>query len=98
MHYLLGTDIGTSGTKTILMDTEGNLIAQDLQEYDVLTPKPLWAEQWPVVWLDATKTSIKNTVQKSGIPAGKVRSIATRGLDGGSGIPLDEKMEPVRPC
>lgn len=68
MNYLLGTDIGTSGTKTILMDTDGNLIAQDLQEYDVLTPKPLWAEQWPSVWLDAAKASIKNTVLKSGIP------------------------------
>jgi len=98
MNYLLGTDIGTSGTKTILMDTNGNLIAQDLQEYDVLTPKPLWAEQWPDVWLDATKTSIKNTVQKSGIPADKIRGIAISGLYGGSGIPLDEKMEPVRPC
>ncbi|GAA3333535.1 hypothetical protein GCM10020331_097950 [Ectobacillus funiculus] len=41
--------------KTILMDTDGNLIAQDLQEYDVLTPKPLWAEQWPDVWLHAAK-------------------------------------------
>ena len=50
MNYLLGTDIGTSGTKTILMDTEGKLVAQDLQEYDVLTPAPLWAEQWPDVW------------------------------------------------
>ena len=98
MNYLLGTDIGTSGTKTILMDTEGNLIAQDLQEYDVLTPKPLWAEQWPDVWLDATKTSIKNTVQKSEIPVEKIRGIAISGLYGGSGIPLDEKMEPVRPC
>jgi ribulokinase len=98
MNYLLGTDIGTSGTKTILMDTEGNLIAQDLQEYDVLTPKPLWAEQWPDVWLDATKTSIKNTVQKSEIPIEKIRGIAISGLYGGSGIPLDEKMEPVRPC
>ena len=29
MNYLLGTDIGTSGTKTILMDTTGKLIAQD---------------------------------------------------------------------
>lgn len=55
MNYLLGTDIGTSGTKTILMDTNGKLIAQDLQEYDVLTPAPLWAEQWPDVWYEATK-------------------------------------------
>ncbi|MFB4475255.1 FGGY family carbohydrate kinase [Oceanobacillus caeni] len=96
MNYLLGTDIGTSGTKTILMDTVGNLIAQDLQEYDVLTPKHLWAEQWPDVWLDATKKSIKNTVKKSGIPAEKIRGIAISGLYGGSGIPLDKEMKPVR--
>ncbi|WP_160725882.1 FGGY-family carbohydrate kinase [Bacillus sp. USDA818B3_A] len=98
MNYLLGTDIGTSGTKTILMDTDGNLIAQDLQEYDVLTPKLLWAEQWPDVWLEAAKTSIKNTVHKSGIAAENIRGIAISGLYGGSGIPLDEKMEPVRSC
>ena len=73
MNYLLGTDIGTSGTKTILMDTNGKLIAQDLQEYDVLTPAPLWAEQWPDVWYEATKDSIRNTVAKAkeaGIAAG----------------------------
>lgn len=49
MKYLLGTDIGTSGTKTILMNTEGKLISQDLEEYDVLTPKPLWAEQLSLI-------------------------------------------------
>lgn len=98
MFYLLGTDIGTSGTKTILMDINGNLIAQDLQEYDVLTPMPLWAEQWPDVWLTAAKTSIKNTVKKANVPAENIRGIAISGLYGGSGIPLDEHMEPVRPC
>ena len=65
MNYLLGTDIGTSGTKTIMMDTNGKLISQDLQEYDVLTPKPLYAEQWPDVWYEATKDSIRNCVAKA---------------------------------
>lgn len=98
MEYLLGTDIGTSGTKTVLMDTKGNLIAQDLQEYDVLTPYPLWAEQWPDVWLAGAVASIKNTVEKSNVPPEQIRAIAVSGLYGGSGIPLDENMEPVRPC
>ena len=39
MEYLLGTDIGTSGTKTILMDTEGNLIAKHLVECIILSVK-----------------------------------------------------------
>lgn len=98
MDYLLGTDIGTSGTKTIMMDTNGRLIAQDLQEYDVLTPKPLWAEQWPDVWLHATKKSIANTVSKSGVNPQDIKGIAISGLYGGSGIPLDENMKPIRPC
>jgi len=98
MQYLLGTDIGTSGTKTILTDLKGTLIAKDLQEYGVLTPKQLWAEQWPDVWYEATLTSIRNTVKKAGVDAKDIKGIAISGLYGGSGIPLDEKMEPVRPC
>ena len=80
------------------MDTEGKLIAQNLQEYDVLTPKPLWAEQWPEVWTDAALASIKNTVKESGINPRDIRGIAISGLYGGSGIPLDDQMKPVRPC
>ena len=98
MNYLLGTDIGTSGTKTILTDLKGNVIAQDLQETDILTPHPLWAEQWPDVWLNAVKASVKNTVAKSGVKAEDIKAIAISGLYGGSGIPLDVNGEPVRPC
>ena len=98
MNYLIGTDIGTSGTKSILMDTNGKLIAQDLEEYDVLTPKPLWAEQWPDVWVDATKESIKQTVAKSGVDPKDIKGIGISGLYGGSGVPVDENIEPVRPC
>lgn len=101
MNYLLGTDIGTSGTKTILMDTEGKLISQDLQEYDVLTPRPLWAEQWPDVWYEATVESIKNTVSKAleqGVKKEEIKGIAISGLYGGSGVPLDAEMKPIRPC
>ena len=98
MDYLIGTDVGTSGTKSILMDTAGNLIAQDLQEYDVLTPRPLWAEQWPGVWLEAAKNSIRGTVEKADVDPADVKGLCVSGLYGGSGVPLDEHMEPVRPC
>ena len=51
MNYLIGTDIGTSGTKSIVMDTNGALLASSLAEYGVTTPRALWAEQWPEVWV-----------------------------------------------
>lgn len=72
------------------------MLAQDLHETDILTPQPLWAEQWPDVWLDAAKTSIWNTVAKSSVDAKDIRAIAISGLYGGSGIPLDAEMKPVR--
>lgn len=97
MKYLIGTDIGTSGTKSILMDTNGKLLAQDLEEYDVLTPKPLWAEQWPKVWLKGAKNSIRAVVKKSGVDANDIAGLGISGLYGGSGIPVDKNMEPVRP-
>lgn len=98
MHYLIGTDIGTSGTKTIIMDTEGKLISSDLQEYDILTPKPLWAEQWPDVWLDAVKRSIRAAKEKANISADDIKGITISGLYGGSGVPVDMNMKAVRPC
>lgn len=98
MKYLLGTDIGTSGVKTILMNLKGELISCDSQEYNVLTPKPLWAEQWAEVWLEATKKTIAHTVKKSGIKQKDIKAICISGLYGGSGVPLDKNMKSVRPC
>ncbi len=96
--YLIGTDIGTSGTKSIIMDTEGDLIASALSEYDVLIPRALWAEQWPDVWVEAVKESIKNVVTKSNVDPKQIAGICISGLYGGSGIPCDQNMEPIRPC
>ncbi len=38
MSYLLGVDIGTSGTKTVLYDELGNTIASSLEEYPLYQP------------------------------------------------------------
>jgi sugar (pentulose or hexulose) kinase len=96
--YLIGTDIGTSSTKTIIMDTEGKLVFSVSADYGVLTPKHLWAEQWGDIWADAAIKTIKEAVWGSGITPADVAGICISGLYGGSGIPLDAAMNPVRPC
>lgn len=97
MNYLIGTDIGTSGTKSVLMDISGKLITQSLVEYDVLTPKPLWAEQWASVWLAAAKQSIKQVITNSGVTPTDIKGIGISALYGGSGIPVDAEGKEVRP-
>ncbi len=43
-HYLLGTDIGSTLTKTVLVDLAGREIATASAEYGTLRPHALWAE------------------------------------------------------
>ena len=66
MDYYLGIDIGTSGTKTLLIDSEGSSIASNTEEYPLYTPKPLWAEQDPEDWWNAACVTIKKTIADGG--------------------------------
>ncbi|HID86859.1 MAG TPA: hypothetical protein EYP55_05700 [Anaerolineae bacterium] len=45
--FLLGVDIGTLGSKGVVVDPEGRVLAQHFCEHDVLHPKPGWAEHDP---------------------------------------------------
>lgn len=65
MRYLLGVDLGTSGTKTVLFDENGQTIASKTIEYPLLQPKNGWAEQDPKCWYDATINSIKSVLTES---------------------------------
>jgi xylulokinase len=97
-NYFVGTDIGTFGTKSVLVDSEGRVQAESFQETDILSPKPLWAEQWPHVWLTAACNTIREILTKSKVDPGEIGGLTISGLYSGSGIPCDEKMEPIRPC
>lgn len=95
---LIGTDIGTSGTKTIIMDSSGNLLAASSKTYDVLTPHALWAEQHAQIWYDAVIHTIQDALSSIDYRPEEIKGICISGLYGGSGVPLDKKMQPVRPC
>ncbi len=98
MQYLIGTDIGTSGTKTVVMSADGRLMASALEEYGVLYPRALWAEQWPGPWVDAVMSTIQKAVAESGVKKEEIAGLCVSGLYGGAGVPLDGAMRPVRPC
>ena len=98
MTYLIGTDIGTMGTKTVLVNTEGKIHAEAFKEYGVITPKQGWAEQWPTPWTEATYSTIKSVISKSKIDPRDIAGVSISALYGGSGIPVDKNFEPIRPC
>jgi xylulokinase len=93
MAYLLGVDIGTSGTKTVLFDEKGNTIASDLQEYPMYQPKGGWAEQEPEDWWEACYTSINNVINKSGIEKNDIKGLGLSGqMHGAVLLDKDDKV------
>lgn len=95
---VIGCDIGTTSTKAVLVDAGGRVLAEATTEYSVLTPRPLWAEQWPDVWVDAVGRVIREVLDRSNATSRDVQAVTISGLYGGSGIPCDDRMEPLRPC
>lgn len=97
MNYLLGIDIGTSGTKTALFDTAGGVIASKTFEYPMQQPQNGWAEQNPLDWWNAVKSGIRAVLEESGVPAKDIRGI---GLSGQmhSLVMLGAQNEVLRPA
>ncbi len=79
MKYVIGIDLGTSGTKTVLFDQNGTVIASDTVEYPMYQPQNGWAEQDPKDWWNATVKTLNTVIKESGI---KAENIAALGISG----------------
>lgn len=79
MAFLLGIDIGTSGTKTVLFDESGNTVASALSEYPLYQPNIGWAEQDPEDWWNATVITIKKVIYKSGVNPSDIKGVGLSG-------------------
>lgn len=53
MKYVIGVDLGTSATKTILVDQNGKIVAEASVKYPMYQPENGWAEQDPSDWSEA---------------------------------------------
>lgn len=94
MKYVLGVDLGTSATKTILVDEEGVTHASAEYSYPMYQPQNGWAEQDPSDWKKAVLTTIRQVVQKAGVKPEEVVGIGLSGQMHGS-VLLDEQGEPI---
>ena len=97
MDYVIGCDVGSQGTKAILLSTSGAFVAEAYEGYTIDYPHPLWAEQPVERWLDALTLAIRHLLHESGIQADNVRaiSLATQ-VDGV--IPIDSNGNPLHPA
>jgi xylulokinase len=97
LPYLIGIDVSTTATKALLIDAEGVVRAVASSEYPFETPRPLWAEQSPALWLEGAVASIRRVLAESGANPADVAAIGLTGQMHGL-VLLDAAGEVLRPA
>ena len=97
MTYWLGIDVGTGGTRALLVDHAGKLRhAFTSPHEDMRMEQPLWAEQRPENWWDAAKEAIRGVLAQARASGTDVRGIGLTGQMHGL-VMLDVAGRVIRP-
>ncbi|WP_333498079.1 xylulokinase [Kluyvera sp. CHPC 1.2972] len=91
----IGIDLGTSGVKAILLDEQGVVLASQTEKLTVSRPHPLWSEQDPEQWWQATDRAMKGLGQQHSLQGVKALGIA--GQMHGATL-LDKQQRVLRPA
>ncbi|WP_338818220.1 Xylulose kinase [Moorella thermoacetica] len=92
--YLMGIDIGTTGTKAGLFDLEGNLLADAYEESVLHYPQPGWVEQEAEDFYRTTCLTVRRVLEKSRINPADIAAIAFDGQMAGI-LGIDDDWQPV---
>jgi xylulokinase len=95
MGVFLGIDIGTSGTKTLGINEKGAILASAMGTYPCYVPRPLWSEQDPEDWWQATIQTVRKVMSKAKLRPGDVKAIGLSGQMHGS-VFLDKQDKVIR--
>lgn len=94
MDYLIGVDIGTTGTKTALFDLHGNEVAVSYVESKLSYPKEGWVEQDPWDFYQTAIETISDVVEQSRVEPSSIKSICVAGQMAGI-LGVNQTFQPV---
>ena len=97
MSISIGIDVGTSGTKALAINPAGKILAEASATYPCHHPKPLWSEQDPEDWWQATIKVVRAVVKKAKLKPADVAAIGLSGQMHGS-VFLDKNNKVIRPA
>jgi xylulokinase len=94
---LLGIDVGTGGTRALLIDETGRVLASATADHaHFASPQTGWAEQEPRDWWRACCEAVRHVLSASGIPPSGIACVGFSGQMHGA-VLLDDAGEPLRP-
>ncbi len=94
---VIGIDVGTSGTRCLLVSRDGALISQATAPHSISHPRPSWSEQEPAQWWQAAIKAIKEALAGSGLGARDILAVGLSGQMHGL-VLLDDENQVVRPA
>ena len=93
MEYLLGIDVGTNGTKSVLFTAEGAYVDMAHKGYDLLYPHEGWVEQRALDWWEALVETVRTLVEKNDVSK-RVKALSLS-AQGGATVLLDAGFRPL---
>lgn len=91
----IGIDLGTSGVKAILLGEKGEVLASRTEPLSASRPHPLWSEQDPEHWWQATDRAMKALGEQHSLR--EVKALGIAGQMHGATL-LDSKQQVLRPA
>ena len=96
--YVLGIDVGTGGTRALIIDEKGRLISSATEEHEPFaSPQIGWAEQRPEDWWRATGVAVRKALGNANLSGQQIACVGFSGQMHGA-VMLDESDEVVRPA
>jgi xylulokinase len=96
--HLLGIDVGTGGTRALILDEQGRVIASATEEHaHFASPQIGWAEQDPDDWWRAAGLAVRAALTQSGLTGADIACVGFSGQMHGA-VMLDAQSQVVRPA
>jgi xylulokinase len=97
-RYVIGIDVGTGGTRAVLVNEKGEVTASATHEHAAFaSPRNGWAEQDPHDWWNACKQALAKLFKENAVSKTEIAAIGLTGQMHGA-VLLDENDEVLRPA
>lgn len=94
---VIGIDIGTSGTRALVVAPDGKLLAQASAPHTSSHPQPSWSEQDPAEWWQATRAAVAEALSSAALDPTDIAAVGLSGQMHGL-VMLDEENQIIRPA
>lgn len=97
MSYMMGIDVGTTGTRAVIVRPDGHVMGAATRDHQPMRmPNPGWAEQDPDDWWQATLLAVRAALDEARVRGPNIAAVGLSGQMHGV-VLLDKTRAVLRP-